>query len=125
MKWIKKLIIKYYMWKIKRKFKHLQLTPQGQYFTKYIIDFYINETTDEPVERYEKQITEFSKHITLPITQQVVPDELKPFLLHYHAAILMLRSLIVISKNKQEWLDSIKDEDIKKMVSHSINISEV
>ena len=122
MRWIKKLIIKYYMWKLKRKYKHLQLTPQGQYFIKYIIDYYINEITDESIDRYERQITEFSKHVVLPQTINPIPDTLKPALLHYHAAILMLRTFLMVSDNKQEWLDNIQDEEIKKMISHPLYV---
>ena len=122
MTWIKKLIAKYYMWKLKHKYKHLQLTPQGQYFIKYVIDFYINETIDEPVERYENQIEQFSKHIQLPPTQVPVTDSLKPSLLDYHAAIMMLRSYLLVSNNKEEWLNTIKDEDIKKMLSSPLRI---
>lgn len=122
MKWIKKLIAKYYMWKFKRKYKHIQLTPQGQYFIKYIIDYYINETTDEPIERYEKQITDVSKHVTLPPTHEVISELLKPALLHYHTAIVMLRTFLMVSPNKEEWLNNIQDEEIKEMISHPVNI---
>lgn len=122
MKWFKKLIIKYYMWKLKRKYQHLQLTPQGQYFIKYIIDYYINETTREQIDRYEQQITQFSKRITLPPTANPVPDTLKPALLHYHAAIIMFRAFLMACNNKQEWLDNIQDEEMKKMISHPLYI---
>lgn len=122
MKWFKKLIIKYYMWKLKHKYKHLQLTPQGQYFIKYIIDYYINGTTHEQIDRYEQQITQFSKRITLPPTANSVPDTLKPVLLHYHAAIVMFRAFLMACNNKQEWLDNIQDEEIKKMISNPLQI---
>ena len=120
MNWIKKLIVKYYQWKLRRKYKHMQLTPQGQYFIKYIIDFYINETIDEPTERYEQQITNFSKRISLPQTVNPVPEALKEPLLHYHAAIIMLKSYLMVCNNKEEWLNTIQDEQIKNMISNTI-----
>lgn len=122
MKWIQNLIIKYRLWKLKYKYKHMHLTPQGQYFIKYILDYYINEITNEPIDRYENQITQFSKRITLPPTANPIPDILKPALLHYHAAIIMFRTFLMACDNKQEWLDNIQDEEIKKMISNPLQI---
>lgn len=124
MKWFKKLIIKYYIWKLKRKYQYLQLTPQGQYFIKYIIDYYINETTHEQIDRYEQQITKFSKRIQLPATANPIPEELKPALLHFHAAIILLRSFLMISPDKEIWLNNIQDNEIKKMISNPLYITE-
>lgn len=122
MKWIKKLIAKYYMWKLKQKYKHLRLTPQGEYFIKYIIDYYINETTTEPIDRYEAQITALSEKIKLPATEKPIPDDLKPGFLHYHAAILTLRGLLFTSEHRNEWLQSINDSEIKAMISNPLYI---
>ena len=124
MKWFKKLIIKYYMWKLKRRCKNLQIAPQGQYFIKYIIDYYINETTDQKIDRYETQITALAERIKLPKTQNPIPDELKPAFLHMHAAIMALRTLLMMCPNKEEWLANINDNDIRRMVSNPLTITE-
>ena len=123
MKWFRKLIGKYYLWKLHKKYKHLQLSPQGQYCIKYIIDYYINETTNEQIDRYEQQITELSSRIKLPNTSVPIPDTLKPSLLHFHAAIMMLKAFLMISPNKQEWLEHIEDEEIRAMIARPICIN--
>ena len=110
------------MWKLHRKYKSLEVTPQGQYFMKYIIDFYINETIDEPTDRYEQQIFELSRRIQLPRTKEKIPEELQPLFLHYHTAIIMLRSFLMMVPNKQEWLDTIIDEGIRQKIATPIYI---
>lgn len=122
MKWIKNLIIKYRLWKLKRKYKQLELTPQGQYFIKYIIDYYINYTTYDTIERYENKIIELSKYIELPPQLKEMPEIFHSDLLHLHSAITLLRVFLMISPKKQEWLDSIKREEIKKIASQPIYI---
>ena len=44
--------------------RNRRITPQHQCFIRYIIDMYINGTTDETIERYEKKIEEKKKEIT-------------------------------------------------------------
>lgn len=120
MKWLKKLIAKYYTWKLKYKYRKMELAPQGQCLIQYIIDYYINETIKDPTDRYEEAITTLSKKIQLPKTAQPIPEELIPSFLHYHAAIVLLKGLLVIAPNKEEWLSRIKDEEIKQMIAHPI-----
>ena len=119
-KWIKNLILHYYHWKVKRRYRHAQLTPQGQYLVKYIIDYYINETTTEPIQHYEEKITNFSEHISVPKTATPIPKDLMPQFLHYHAAMIMLKAFLFASPNKQEWLDTIQDEHIRNQISDVI-----
>ena len=123
MKWIKKLIIKYYDWKLKQKYKHLQLTPQSQYLMKYIIDYYLNETTDQQIDRYEAQITALASRINMPKTEKAIPEELKPAFLHMHAAIITLRTLLIMCPNKEEWLNNINDLEMRQMISHPLIIT--
>lgn len=113
----KALWIKYF---IKNK---LQTTPKGEAFIKYIIDMYVNFTTDEPIERYEEVINILSKEYARTILKDNLPysteDENQKFL-HFSAAMNCLYIFLNTTKNKENWYEYIEDEEKRGIIKKAV-----
>ena len=124
---MKKLFYKfmnfYYRMKFKIKTKHLKVTPRGEYMIKYLIDRYINCTVTEDNEIYESSLRPYiQRHIDKVPDSLLknVPEILKTNLREYHCIFAYLCSLLLFTKDKQEWLDYITNEKIRDIIIKTI-----
>lgn len=124
---MKKLFYKfmnfYYRIKFKIKRKYLKVTPRGEYMIKYLIDRYINCTVSEDNEIYESSLRPYiQRHIDKVPDSLLknVPEILKTDLREYHCIFAYLCSLLLFTKDKQEWLDYITNEKIRDIIIKTI-----
>lgn len=113
----------YYKIKFKIKARFLKVTPRGEYMIKYLIDRYINCTSSEDNEIYESSLRPYiQRHIDQVPNSLLknVPEILKTDLREYHCIFAYLCSLLLFTKDKQEWLDYITNEKIRDIIIKTI-----
>lgn len=98
------------------KYRKNNISPQGEQFIKYIIDFYINCSIDEPTEWFENIITqkEAINHTSEQFLERldVKTEEERKNAIHYDTAMKLLIGMLIISKDKEKWLQYINDPKI-------------
>lgn len=113
----------YYKIKFKIRARFFKVTPRGEYMIKYLIDRYINCTSSEDNEIYESNLRPYiQRHIDQVPDSLLknIPEILKTDLRAYHCIFAYLCSLLLFTKDKQEWLDYIADEKIRGLIIKTI-----
>ena len=99
------------------KYRNMSFTPQGELFIKYLIDYYINFSTDIPIERFENLINKYKeKNKIAPALFKHLNDigEDMEKALHFDTVFKILVGLLMVSKDRVKWIEYINDEDARK-----------
>ena len=118
-----KLKFLYFKLKFKIQKNFYTVSPRGEYMIKYLIDRYINCTAQEDNEIYESSLRPYIEKYADKISDKLfknVPDILINDLKQYHCIFAYLCSLLLFSKDKQEWIDYINNEKIRTLVVETI-----
>ena len=113
----------YYKIKFKIKARFLKVTPRGEYMIKYLIDRYINCTASEDNEIYESSLRPYIQRHIDKVPESLfknVPEILRSDLKEYHCIFAYLCSLLLFTKDKQEWLNYITNEQIRGLIIKTI-----
>lgn len=111
--------------KLKLKLKHATLTPYAKCFLRYILDYYVNESINEPAEVYEREIAdkinkimERNHFIYGVITRNAETKTDADAMFHYYCVMSIMASLLTMcnEEEQQEWFNYIEDEHRREVI---------
>lgn len=114
--------VKFYKIRTKLRMRNVAIAPHGEYFIKYLIDRYINESIIDDDEKYEQVITTLVEKQSFEQFDKIFDKLSTPEFHRLHTIMVTLSTLLMCcdKEQREKWLDYMEDNFIKQKIKETI-----